>query len=582
MLQFPVNNWRKDVNNKTLTKDLFAGITGAVVVLPQGVAFAMIAGLPPINGLYTAMILPIVAALFGSSKHLISGPTTAISIVVFSAVSPLAPPGTPDFVAIAIVLAFVVGLIQLILGLVKLGVLVNFVSHTVVIGFTAGAALLIGISQLKYVFGISIPQGTSFFETIFLLIHSISTIDPSTMLVGLTTLISAVVLHKLNKRIPYMLIAMVLGSLVAFQLTLSIPMVGSLPRGIPEFSLPDFQLVDLAAIVPNAFAIALLGLIEAVAIAKSIAAKSGQKIDGNQEFVGQGLSNMVGSFFSCYPGSGSFTRSGVNYDSGAQTPMSAIFAAVLLMLLVQFFGHLGIFLPIATMGGIILLVAYNLVNFKHIREILLTSKRESVVMILTFVSTLVLDLEYAIYIGVIFSLIFYLKETSQPRIVSIAPDPRSPMRMFRNVQKYPHIEQCPQLQVIRIEGSIFFGAIESVSAKLDKYYAESMYCLVIANNINLLDTSGASFLVKTKKKWSEAGKKIYFSGFKLRARQLLKDGGYWQELGEDIFFENKQDGIKKIYQELDADVCSTCTMRIFNECTEAPSVETTNVEKERQ
>ncbi len=566
---FPFLGWINEVNSRSLSSDFLAGITGAIIVLPQGVAFAMIAGMPAIYGLYTAMILPIVAALFGSSRHLISGPTTAISVVVFSTVSQFTDPGTPEFVSIAIGLTLMTGIIQFILGLSRLGILVNFVSHSVIIGFTAGAAILIATSQLRHLMGLNIPSGVPFYESWSYMFDQAGNTNFLALLVGVTTLVGAIVIKKFHKLAPNMLLALILGSVVAYYLggsTKGIQVVGELPRGLPPVSLPfvDFEMFQKLA--PNAFAIALLGLIEAVAIARSIATKSGQRIDSNQEFIGQGLSNVVGSFFSCYSGSGSFTRSGINYSAGAKTPMAAIFAALILMSIISFVGPLASYLPIPAMAGIIIVVAYNLVDFVHIRKILKTSKRESTVLLITLFATLMLELEYAIYLGVFFSLVFYLHQTSKPRIVRLAPDPEHKYRMFLNVQK-EDLTECPQLIVIRIEGSLFFGAVEHVSLELDSLQREPQrHLLIVSNGINLIDTSGAEMLVEIVNKWNTNGKYIYFSGLKMRARDFLKKGHYWDEIGEDRFFWHKEEAIKSIFDKLDKEKCDKCDAQIFLEC----------------
>lgn len=566
---FPFLLWTRELDGNTLKADFLAGITGAIIVLPQGVAFALIAGLPPIYGLYTAMILPVVAALFGSSRHLISGPTTAISVVVFSTVNQYAEPGTSEFVSIAISLTLMAGISQLILGVARLGILVNFVSHSVIIGFTAGAAILIASSQLKHFFGIPLAKGASFVDTWLALFRQIGEVNPMVLLISTSTLIIAILTKRIHRMMPNMLVAMLIGSVIAFFLGVeenSIAVVGELPRGLPGFAMPYMDYTLFQKLAPNAFAIALLGLIEAVAIARSIATKTGQQIDSNQEFVGQGLSNLFGSFFSCYAGSGSFTRSGVNFSAGARTPMAAIFAAVLLMLIVLLVAPWAYYLPIPAMAGIIVLVAYNLVDFKHIKRILSSSKRESTVLLITLVGTLVLELEYAIYLGVFFSLVFYLHQTSKPRIVELAPDPDHRYRRFLNTAKND-LDECPQLLVIRIEGSLFFGAVDSVSKALDKFLEyPQKHILVVSNSINLIDTSGAEMLVDKVNIWDEKGKKIYFSGLKQRGREFLKKGEYWDEIGDDRFYEHKEEAIKSIYETLDRDICNDCKVKIFWEC----------------
>jgi len=363
--------WTGLVNKNTAKADVIAGLTNAVIVLPQGVAFAMIAGLPPQYGLYTAIVTPIVAALFGSSRHLISGPTTAISIVVFSAVSGHADPGSPQFLSMALTLTFLAGLFQFAFGVARLGRLVDFVSHSVIVGFTAGAAILIATSQIKHITGVDLPSGETFLQTWMIIFQVLNDINFFVLIISVATLIVAVGIKKFQPRWPHLLLAMITGSFLSLVLdgpAHGVRLIGELPAQLPPISMPDFTFVTLTELTPDAFAIAVLGLIEAVSIGRSIATKSHQQIDGNQEFIGQGLSNIVGSFFSSYAGSGSFTRSGINYAAGARTPLAAIFAAAFLAAIVLLIAPLTKFLPIPAMGGVILLVAYNLIDFHHIRS----------------------------------------------------------------------------------------------------------------------------------------------------------------------------------------------------------------------
>jgi SulP family sulfate permease len=452
---FPFLVWLKYTTRESLKADFQAGLTGAVIVLPQGVAFATIAGLPPEYGLYTAMVTPIVAALFGSSFHLVSGPTTAISIVVFSAISHHAQPGSPEFVTLALTLTFLAGVYQLVFGLARMGVLVNFVSHTVVIGFTAGAAILIATSQLKHITGIPVPKGESFMHTWVDLYNGVADINIYLVMIALLTLFTAILIRKLAPRLPGLLIGMIAGSLLAIilkQFTDDISLVGEIPAHLPPLTSPEFSLETIKMLAPEAFAVALLGLIEAVSISRAVATKSSQRIDANQEFIGQGLSNIVGSFFSSYAGSGSFTRSGVNYEAGAKSPLSAIFSALILMIIVLLIAPLTAYLPIAAMGGIILLVAYGLIEFHEIYQTLRLSRPESAILLTTFFATLFLELEFAIYLGVLLSLILFLAKTSTPAIPTMSIDtlPGSGERKFINIRNKP-VKQCPQLKIIRID-----------------------------------------------------------------------------------------------------------------------------------
>ena len=416
---FPFLVWLPLVKN-TWKDDLIAGITGTIIVIPQAVAFAMIAGLPPIYGFYTAMITPIVAALFGSSYHLISGPTTAISIVVYSTLVKFVNPETDleSFISLAFVLTFLAGLFQLAMGLLRMGKLVNFVSHSVIIGFTAGAGILIAFKQLKHVFGIAVPQGSTIYEILDYIVEHISETNWYVFIVAVGTLLIALLVRRFIKPLSryYMLIAMVLGSFLALALgndANGIETVGTLPSNLPPFRIPDLSYDNINALSSGAMVLALLGLIEAVAIGRSISLRTHQKIDGNQEFIGQGMSNLAASFFSSYAGSGSFTRSGVNHQAGAKTPFSAILASLFLMVVLLLFAGYASYLPKAAMGGIILLVGYNLIDFHHIKQVYKSSGRELIILGITLIGTLFFDLEFALFAGIItsFFLLFgaYLK-----------------------------------------------------------------------------------------------------------------------------------------------------------------------------
>lgn len=573
----PFLRWFNLVNSETIRADIVAGLTGAVIVLPQGVAFAMIAGLPPEYGLYTAIIPPIIAALFGSSFHLISGPTTAISIVVFSTISPLAEPGSEQFITMVLTLTLIAGVFQLALGLARMGTLVNFVSHTVVVGFTAGAAILIATSQLKHFFGVEIARGESFAYTWAALIQKMPESNLYVVAVALTTLISAILFKKLLPRWPNMLLAMVVGALLALVLGADehgIRLVGKLPGQLPPLSMPDFSFTTLRELAPGAFAVALLGLVEAVSIARSVASKSHQRIDGNQEFIGQGMANMVGSFVSAYASSGSFTRTGVNYTAGARTPMAAITAAVSLALILLLIAPLTAYLPIPAMAGILLLVAYNLIDWHHIHSIIHTSRAETAVLATTFFATLFLELEFAIYAGVLLSLVLYLNRTSRPRITTMAPDHNEINRPMVNVSRYA-VEQCPQVRIVRLDGSLFFGAVSNAASQF-RYFTEEApeqkHILVLCHSVNFVDIAGAEWLMQEGSRLDKLGGGLYLCNLKEGVEEFLKKSGVVNALGEDHFFDSKSEAIQSIFLRLQRETCMQCDRRIFQECQSVPAV----------
>ncbi|MCW9059972.1 MAG: SulP family inorganic anion transporter [Gammaproteobacteria bacterium] len=572
----PFLRWWPKVSPRTLRTDAVAAFSGALIVLPQAVAFATIAGLPPEYGLYAAMVPAIVAALWGSSWHLVSGPTTAISIVVFASISPLAEPGSPQFIGLVLTLTFLAGLIQLAMGLARLGTLVNFISHTVIIGFTAGAAILIAASQIKNFFGIDMPRGAHFHEVLIQFGSHIPDIQPWVMAVGLITLAAGLLARRYITKLPYMIVAMVVGGVAAAIInelygaeTTGIRTVGALVASFPPLSLPDFSLTAIKQTLFPAMVIAILALTEAVAIARSIAALSDQRIDSSQEFVGQGLANMTGSFFSSYAGSGSFNRSAVNYTSGARTPLAAALSAVFLLVIVLLVAPLAAYLPVASMAAILFIVAWNLIDFHHIGEIIRLHKRERIVLALTFFGTLV-DLEKGIFLGILVSLLFYLYRTSRPSIrelVPIAANRDNPRRKFAPTSS--ENPSCPQMTILRVEGSIFFGAVEYIQQhfrNIDEADPQKKHLLLSARAIGMIDLSGAELLAKEALRRQKMGGGLYLVGVQPDLCEMLRRSGKVDAIGEGQIFRHKGAAIQAIYSRLDSEICRACTARIFHEC----------------
>lgn len=573
----PFLRWWPMVNRQTLRGDFAAGLTGAIIVLPQGVAFAAIAGMPPEYGLYAGMIPAIIAALFGSSWHLVSGPTTAASLVLLSSLSAFAEPGSVDYVRLALTLTLMVGLIQLIMGLARLGALVNFISHSVVIGFTAGAALLIASNQLKNFFGLEVPRGLHFLETLQTVWQQIADLNPYVTAIAALTLVLGALIKRLRPKWPYMIVAMLAGSLLSVWFNsrygadvTGIRTVGALPAQLPPLSTPDVSLETIKNLAPAALAVTLFTLTEAVSISRSIAMKSGQHIDGNQEFVGQGLSNIAGCFFSGYAATGSFNRTGLNYSAGAKTPMAAVFAGVLLMIIVLLVAPWAAYLPNAAMAGILVLVAWGLIDFHHIRQILRASKSESTILATTFFSALFLELEFAIFLGVMLSLGLYLKRTSRPSVVVRAPDPHVEKHKFTSA---PDISECPQVRFVRIDGSLFFGATNYVQETLrdfDEQHPEQKSLAIVASGINFIDLAGGEFLVKEAKHRRKLGGELYLIRVKESVCGEFKRAGFIDDIGRDNIFAGKTDAIAHITARLDHRICAHCDKRIFRECAVLP------------
>ncbi|WP_227657533.1 SulP family inorganic anion transporter [Candidatus Magnetaquicoccus inordinatus] len=565
----PPTRWWRRVNSETVKADLLAGLTGAIVVLPQGVAFAAIAGMPPVYGLYTGMIPAIIAALLGSSWHLVSGPTTAASIVLYSLLSFHAEPGTALYVQLAISMTFLVGLTQLALGLARMGVLVNFVSHAVVIGFTSGAALLIATNQIRHFTGIPIPKGSDFAQTMSFFYQNISEFNPHIVTVSLSTLLAGIVFRRLLPRIPYMVLALGVGTLLAWFLdpTLSgasgISRVDPLPASLPPLSLPDLSWSTLHALAPGVVAVTMLALTEAISIARAMAMRSGQVIDADQEFIAQGFSNIIGSFFSAYVATGSFNRSGLNFTSGARTPLAAAFSGIFLILLVTQVADWAAYLPHAAMAGVLILVAWGLVDWQHIVHILHTSRPETAIMLTTFFATLFFNLESSILFGVMLSVGLYLARTSHPNVISRIPDPTHPTRRFALPGNTP---ECPHIRLVWIDGSLFFAAVGAIRARLEAMTTAQTHLVIVASGINCIDLSGAEFLAQEALLRRNSGGGLYLVRLKETPLNLLKRGGYLQTIGEENLFGSKSAALKTIFSRLDAQLCQQCRHPLFQEC----------------
>ena len=412
MPTLPILRWLPEIRQPgALRADALAGLTGAIVVLPQGVAFATLAGLPPQYGLYAAMVPCLIAALFGSSRLMITGPANAISLMTLSLLAPLASPGTAAYVSFALTLTLMVGLLQLLLGLVRAGRFVDIVPHSVVVGFTTGAALLIMNSQLGPGLGIDLPKGQSIYANLHALFARWQTFSPTALATTVATIIVCVAWRPWNRVVPALLVGVIAGALLG-HLFMTLPplagplaMIAPIPGGWPPFRWPDVSPGTLGALAVPALTMTLIALTEAMAIARAVALKNNDRLDGNQEMIGQGLANVTGAFFSAYPSSGSFNRSGVNVLSGARTPVAALCATLFLVPLLMLVAPFATLLPVCVVSGLLFTVAWGLIDVREIRRIWREERIERLPLIVTTVATVTLSLEWAILLGVASALV---------------------------------------------------------------------------------------------------------------------------------------------------------------------------------
>ncbi|RQW62642.1 SulP family inorganic anion transporter [Vibrio viridaestus] len=563
--------WINQVNRDSLKADLFAALTGASLAIPQGIAFAAIAGLPPQYGFYCAIVAPIITVLLGSSWHMVCGPTTAISALLYSALHDQFPVGSDIYIQAVITLTFIAGIIQLILALGGFGIVSQFVSHSVMAGFITGAAILIIFSQLDSALQIKANRPDNLFHYFLELPDHLVLTNHYALAVSVVTVCSALLIKYLNRRLPHYLLALILGALFSTYINRdggNVVTLERLPSMIPSFSLPNLSTGLVGDIFPSALAIALVGLLEATSIAKAISLKTNQKIQVNREFLGQGVSNLIGSFFSSYMSSGSFTRSGINVESGAKTPIAVILMSLFLVGLLPIVAPIFIYVPVASIASIIMLVGWRLFAFKEIKHYWRHSKQETAVLWVTLIGTLCFSMEIGLYIGVSLSICLFLKRSMQPVVKTIAPMSNEQGRFFHNAKRY-ELNTCPQVHFFSIEGAVFFGSLEHIEQKmvsLIRREGEKPYWIINGNDMTDFDEHGIHFLNSMIERHKASGGNVAWimrSRWKLDKCEQYK---LFDAIGKENVYPAKQGALGAIIPTLDIGVCEQCQCPIFTEC----------------
>lgn len=553
--------------------DLIAGLTVAVILLPQAIAFAILAELPPQMGLYAAIIGALIGALWGSSNQLHTGPANAISLLVFASLATVVEPGTQEFIVAAGLMAVMVGILQLVLGLARLGILVNFVSHSVVVGFATGAGILIVIKQIKPLLGTSF-EARNITETLHGIVTNLDTIHWSTAIIGIGTMAIMIITRKINRKLPAALIAMAICTAAVALLGLQeegVAVVGELAVGLPPLAdLPVLNLDLISSLSAGALAVAAIGLVETTAIARSVATQTGQRLDSNQEFVGQGLANIGMGFFTGFPGAGSFSRTAVNFDNGAKTGMAAVFSAILVLIAIFTIGPVGAYLPVAALSGVLIITAYGMIDQEEIRRILQSNPGEAAILVFTLLGTLFLHIEFAVLLGIILSFIMYILRTSAPRVHEVKPDIN-----YKHFLYQPNKPGCPQLGIIEILGDLYFGAVNYIEEYIldhkDKH-PEQRYLLIRMHNVNNCDFSGIHMLESVVRAYRDSGGDVFLVRPQYHVKKIFERTEFVQELlGEDHVLD-KDDAIQHVFNHvLDPAICIyECPVRVFKECSNLP------------
>jgi SulP family sulfate permease len=510
------------------------------MLIPQGMAYALIAGLPPIYGLYASLVPLVIYALFGTSRQLAVGPVAMVSLLVAAAVGPIAGGDTQLYIGLALLLSLMVGLLQFGLGLARFGFLVNFLSHPVLAGFTSAAALIIGLSQLKHLLGISIERSHYIHEILWTAVQKAGAVDPMTLVLGLGSIALLVGLRWWKKSFPGALAAVAVTTLATWGFGLhemGVAIVGSVPSGLPAPTMPPMDAGAVGDLVPSALAIGLVGFMESIAVAKVYAARHRYEVDANKELVGLGLANVAGAFFSAYPTTGGFSRTAVNDQSGARTNLAAIFSAGIIALTLLFLTPLFYFLPKAVLAAIVMVAVFGLIEWEEVVHLWHVDRTDLALMGVTFTATLGLGIEQGILTGVIVSLIAVIYQTSQPHtaIMGRLPDTST----YRNLRRNPEALTKSHVVVVRMDANLYFAnasAFKDLVLEADVKSPALQTIVIDMYPVNRIDSTGVEALEEVIETCRRHGVTVLLAGVKGPVRDVLDDAGVSNDLGEDNFF----------------------------------------------
>ncbi len=550
--------WVNTVDRPTVRADAQAGLLGALVVLPQGIAFAALAGLPPAWGLYTSIVPCIVAALAGSSRLMVSGPTNATSLALGAMLLPLMAVDNPNYTLLAVGVTFGVGLMQAVLGALRLGALTNFISPSVMLGFMTGAAVLIaGHAAADFI------------------------ADWPERLVAIVTIGAALLARRWFAAGQHYLVALIAGGLAAAGLALAdwdTMQVGKMPQAIPKLTAPPMGWNEIRRVAGISFALAIISLGQTVAIGKALAARHGEHFDPNRECFGQGLSNIVGSFFSCMVSTGSLNRSAMSEQSGARTPLAAVFSALMVIVLLALAAPILAHIPTAAIAGLLMLVAWGLLDRAAWERVLRVDRTEAAIAAGTFVAVLTMSLEIAILGGVVASLITYLYRSARPSLQTLgfdrpfSEDPNRPVVVIGG-EDGRTAPECPQLKLLRMEGAVYFGAVAHVGEQLHRLRAEPAAprrLLVMTKFMTTIDLAGADLWENELLRRRAMGGDLYFHRPRPPVMALWEQSGFVDRIGRDHIFDSKRTALAQIVPTLDPSICAACTARVFDECRQQP------------
>ncbi|PEN15281.1 sodium-independent anion transporter [Longibacter salinarum] len=545
---FPIADQLSSYSRDALRGDLSAGLTVGVMLIPQGMAYALIAGMPPIYGLYASLVPLVVYALFGTSRQLAVGPVAMVSLLVAAAVGPLANGDVNAYIGFALLLSLMVGVLQFGLGITRFGFLVNFLSHPVLSGFTSAAALIIGLSQLKHLLGVDIERSHYIHEILIAAGQQIGDVHVITLVIGVGSILLLVALRRWLPMIPGALAAVALstGAVWAFGLAdAGVNIVASVPSGLPSPSLPPLDFAAAESLIPSALAIGLVGFMESIAVAKVYASRHRYEVDANRELVGLGLANIAGAFFSAYPTTGGFSRTAVNDQAGAKTNLAAIVSAAIIALTLLFLTPLFYYLPKAVLAAIVMVAVFGLIDWEEAAFLWRVDRKDFALMILTFFATLSLGIEAGILAGVIVSLIVVIYQSSKPHTAMMGRLPGT--ETYRNLKRNPNALTDSSVVIVRMDAGLYFANVNAFKDLVAKIGVEdeALEALVIdMYPVNTLDSTGVHTLGEVVGMLRRQDVDVYFSGVKGPVMDVLKRAGLANTIGHEYFFHEVHQAVE--------------------------------------
>ncbi|MFC1828763.1 SulP family inorganic anion transporter [Thermodesulfobacteriota bacterium] len=568
---FPFLTWFKGYNASTFRGDALAGITVAVVLIPQAMAYAMLAGLPPVYGLYAAAVTPLIGALWGSLRQLATGPIAIMSLLVLTTLTPLADPGSEQFIRLAFLLAFLVGIIYLLIGTFRLGLVMFFISHSAVKGFTAAAALIIIATQLPNFLGISASRHEYILPRLVEIVKGLPGLNLHTTGIGLLAMGIIFGVQKVRKSLPAGLIAMVGATVFVIFAELhlkGVAIIGKIPSGLQHPALPPMDIETISSLLGPAVVIALVSFAETYSVGKAISSKTKQKVGVDQEFIGQGMANLIGSFFQCYPVSGSFSRTAINYAAGGKTGISSVISSLSVILALLFLTPLFTYIPKAALAALVISAVLLLFNPKEVFVLWKTNRHDGIVAVTVFVIALIAKPDYALLIGVMISLMFFLWKTMHPRIVRVTKDPE--LNTFLNADVY-NKPSCPQILHLRSDNAIYFAnaeyTIEHLIERLDEQTTPVKFLLIDFQAVGFIDITGVDELRVLMDDLKERDIRFALMGVHLPVKEVFESSGFINEIEPGHLIEARGDAITYLFERIDHEYCKdVCPHALFLEC----------------